>query len=177
MKIPLAFAFRQAPPVSPEPPLPKPVRQLVVKLPVKLTRPAPLRVPPGPALAPLASRPAPVVASPGEAGLDQASRLADEGRLPEAAELCEAHLRSQPTSVRARYLLGLVRDAAGELAAAREHYRQALYLDPNHHEALAHLALVTAKLGDEAGARQLRERARRVEAKLKRAEPAGAPPR
>jgi chemotaxis protein methyltransferase WspC len=111
----------------------------------------------------------------GKVDLEQASRLADEGRLREAADICEAHLRQEKTSVRARYLLGLVRDAAGELAAARDQYRQVLYLDPNHHEALMHLALVTAKLGDEAGARQLRERARRVEAKLKRVEPPDTP--
>ena len=36
---------------------------------------------------------------------------------------------------------------------AAEAYRKALYLDPNHHEALVHLALLLAKQGDRAGAR------------------------
>ncbi|MDB6016796.1 MAG: cheR methyltransferase, binding domain protein, partial [Pedosphaera sp.] len=46
------------------------------------------------------------------ASLAVARRLTNEGRLAEAAELCETHLREQGVSAEAYFLLGLVRDAA-----------------------------------------------------------------
>jgi chemotaxis protein methyltransferase WspC len=95
-------------------------------------------------------------------GLETARRLADAGRLMEAGELCELHLRQQGTSSQAYYLLGLVRDAAGDLQGAAECYRKVLYLEPIHPEALLHLALLSEKEGDKGMAQRLRERARRV---------------
>jgi len=55
-----------------------------------------------------------------------------------------------------------VRDAAGLHAAAADLYRQAIYLDPTHQEALLHLALLRERSGDIAGAKALAERARRA---------------
>ena len=80
----------------------------------------------------------------------------------EAAELCETHLREHGHSAKAFFLLGLVRDAAAELEKAGEYYRKALYLEPNHYEALMHLACLTEKTGDQTGAQVLRNRARRL---------------
>ena len=94
--------------------------------------------------------------------LEQSQRLADEGRLEEAKALCETHLRQHGHSAKAFFLLGLVRDNADDLEAAREYYRKALYLEPNHYEALMHLACLTDKAGDQAGAQVLRNRARRL---------------
>ena len=54
----------------------------------------------------------------------------------------------------------LIREATEACAAADEAYRKALYLDPNHDEALVHLALCHERQGDAAGARTLNERAR-----------------
>jgi chemotaxis protein methyltransferase WspC len=51
----------------------------------------------------------------------------------------------------------------GDLPRAAECYRKVLYLDPNHSETLLHLALLSEKQGDIAGAQRLRERARRAE--------------
>jgi len=82
--------------------------------------------------------------------------------LREAAELCETNLRQHGHSAKAFFLLGLVRDAAADLEAASEYYRKALYLEPNHYEALMHLACLTEKTGDPAGAQVLRLRARRL---------------
>jgi chemotaxis protein methyltransferase WspC len=98
-------------------------------------------------------------------GLDEAERLANQGRLAEAAKHCEAHLREHGPSAEVLYLLGLVRDASGSQARAAEAYRKALYLDPNHHEALIHLALLVAERGDGAGAQVLQQRARRLQPK------------
>ncbi|MNE77302.1 putative biofilm formation methyltransferase WspC [compost metagenome] len=59
------------------------------------------------------------------------------------------------------YWLGLLSDTAGDTGEALSHYRKALYLDPQHAEALAHLAALLASQGDIAGARRLQERAAR----------------
>ena len=96
------------------------------------------------------------------ADLETASQLADAGRLAEAQEVCEAHLREQGASAAAYYLLGSIRDAMGDERAA-DCYRKVIYLDPNHPEALMHLALLAKKQGDLAGARRFQMRARRVE--------------
>jgi chemotaxis protein methyltransferase WspC len=101
-------------------------------------------------------RPRPARADP----LEEARRLADAGRLREAAALCEARLRQNCSSAAAYYLLGLVRDAEGEPGAA-QYYRKALYLEPNHREALLQMALLAQKQGDVAGAHLFRCRAER----------------
>ena len=124
---------------------------------------SPLQVRPGlkPVL-PAVDKPGVEAKAQPKADLEQAQRLADEGRLLEAAELCETHLRDGGHTAKAFFLLGLVRDAAADVAEASEYYRKALYLEPNHYEALMHLACLTEKTGDPAGAQVLRNRARRL---------------
>jgi chemotaxis protein methyltransferase WspC len=97
-------------------------------------------------------------------GLETARRLADAGRLKEAAEICEAHLRERGVSAQAYYLLGLVREAGGEPGAI-ECYRKALYLEPNHCETLLQMALLLQKNGDAARARAFKSRAQRIRLK------------
>jgi chemotaxis protein methyltransferase WspC len=108
--------------------------------------------------------PAPI-ARPATAGpaalLDEVQRLADLGRLDEALPLARDCLHKQGPSTRLFYLLGLLSDAAGDLQHATTYYRKALYLDPSHPEALAHLALLREKMGDKAGAGALRGRLNR----------------
>jgi chemotaxis protein methyltransferase WspC len=103
----------------------------------------------------------------GAVGLSAARQLADEGRLAEAAELCETHLREYGVSAEAFYVLGLVRDAAGADAQAGEFYRKALYLEPGHCETLRQWASLSERNGRTEHARILRERAeRRASGKL-----------
>jgi chemotaxis protein methyltransferase WspC len=97
------------------------------------------------------------------ADLDEAARLADQGSFIEAATRCEEHLRQHGPSANAFYLLGLVRDAAGNTTDAATQYRKALYLDPEHLETLMHLALLLEQQGNGAGAKVLRARALRLE--------------
>jgi chemotaxis protein methyltransferase WspC len=101
-------------------------------------------------------------AQPPPHGLETARRLADSGRLREAAEWCENDIRQQISSADTWYLLGLVRDALGDARRAAECYRKVLYLDPEHLEALTHLALLTETEGDTAAAGRLRQRVRRI---------------
>jgi len=97
--------------------------------------------------------------------LEKAGRLADEGRLAEAAQICEDHIRIYGASAQAYYLLGLVRGAEGNDLQATDCYRKALYLEPNHYETLVQLATVTEKNGDPNGARLLHKRAQRAQEK------------
>jgi chemotaxis protein methyltransferase WspC len=96
-----------------------------------------------------------------------ARRLADAGRLREAAEGCERHVQQHGPSSDAYYLLGLLRGAVGNNEGAAECYRRVLYLEPEHVEALIHLALLTETHGNTAAAERFRERARRVERNVK----------
>jgi chemotaxis protein methyltransferase WspC len=94
--------------------------------------------------------------------LDLAQQLADQGQVGEAAEICELSLREQGPTARAFYLLGLIRDGAGDQPRASEFYRKALYLEPDHYDALIHFALLKDQSGDGAWAKALKDRARRV---------------
>jgi chemotaxis protein methyltransferase WspC len=71
-----------------------------------------------------------------------ARRLADEGKLVEAAQICEAYVRVHETSSAAWYLFGLVLDATGASERATQLYRRAVFLDPNHAEAAMHLDIL-----------------------------------
>ena len=100
------------------------------------------------------------VAPPTELAL--ARGLADSGRLEEAAAGCERDLQQRGPSSAAYYLLGLLRDATGDGPGAAESYRRVVYLEPEHVEALMHLALCMENQGDAAAAERFRNRARRV---------------
>ena len=101
---------------------------------------------PRPRPAPVTARPRAVVtrAAPSRtvADLPEIQRLADQGKLVEAATACEAYLGWHGPSAEALYLLGVISDAAGHQPRAADCYRKVLYLDPLHHEALNHLALL-----------------------------------
>lgn len=120
----------------------------------------------GKALTPAAKRNPSSTGAIGEAiTLEAARQLADAGKLAEATAACEAVIRSAGPSAQAYYLLGLVNDAGDDAAAAAAFYRKALYLEPEHYEALLHLALLLERNGDAANARTLRRRADRVQPK------------
>lgn len=102
-------------------------------------------------------------ADPGVEQLEQATRLADDGHLVEAAELCEQILETQGPQAQALYLLGLIRDAAGEPEEAEQLLRQAIYLDPAHCPAMLHLALVLERRGETQAARRMQERLERCQ--------------
>ncbi|WP_448956148.1 CheR family methyltransferase [Labrys neptuniae] len=161
-KIPMAFAFHKtgartlAPKATPLPPLPPAKHQ---RLPV---RPSRLRaVPPAPRVEP--SKPQSQPQPQPSLTIEDLRRLADRGQLAEAARGCEALIRDSGATPDLLMLLGLVRDASGDGAGAEANYRKALYLDPFNAEALGHLALVLRKQGDQAGARLLEERLRRLD--------------
>jgi chemotaxis protein methyltransferase WspC len=152
VNLPMAFACRRASEMPAAHRLAPPLRA-----------PAKPLLKPAPPVAIGLPRPARPAKSAPEA-VDQlaaARDLADGGKLAEAAQLCNAHLDRHGASVHAFYLLGVIHDAQGD-PQAREFYRKALYLDPNHYESLLQMALLTEKDGDSGAARNFRRRAQKL---------------
>lgn len=95
--------------------------------------------------------------------LETARSLADRGQLDEAAKLCETYLSQNCVSVEAYFLLGEVRQAAGNEEQAEQCFQKVIYLEPNHYEALMHLALLKENRGDLASVAILRQRIQRLQ--------------
>ncbi|MET1077497.1 MAG: CheR family methyltransferase [Pseudomonas sp.] len=160
--IPQSFAFsRQA---APEPvatflpairPTPQAQRQPVRQVPPARPRP----------FATVAPAPQVVKAPPSDAAalLVNIAALANEGKSAEARTACESYLRSHEPVAQVFYWLGLLSDIAGSALEAQGFYRKALYLEPQHPDALMHLAALLQSQGDTAGAKRLQDRAARSE--------------
>ena len=159
--VPQSFAFsrQHAPPPATATfvPTPLPVRQ-----PVRSVTPPPIRSRPFATVAPL-----PVMArttNPEAAVLlANIAALANEGKSAEARAACDSYLRSHEPVAQVFYWLGLLSDVAGSALQAQGFYRKALYLEPQHPDALMHLAALLQSQGDTAGARRLQARAARSE--------------
>ncbi|MGY2412220.1 CheR family methyltransferase [Pseudomonas pergaminensis] len=157
--VPQSFAFsRHAEPAQPEPvfkPMPAP-------LPQRST--APIAPKPRPFTS-ASAQVVPIKAPPSDAGdlLSQIATLANEGKSAEARAACERYLSSHPPAAQVFYWLGLLSDVAGSALEAQGYYRKALYLEPQHPQALMHLAALLESQGDSAGARRLQARAARSE--------------
>lgn len=87
---------------------------------------------------------------------------ANTGNSQQARDACQRYLRQYPPSAQVYYWLGLLSDTEGDLQQAQVHYRKALYLEPQHPEALVHLAALLQAQGDQAGAQRLQSRAMRA---------------
>lgn len=116
-----------------------------------LTRPAPAR-PAVPA----------AVSPPPEDTLARARTQADRGDYQGAADTCRAVLASDPASADAYFILGVISDCQQQSAQAGEHWRRCVYLQPDHYEALCHLALLAGQDGDQQQAAALKQRAARI---------------
>lgn len=89
--------------------------------------------------------------------------LANEGKSVEARAACDHYLRHHEPVAQVFYWLGLLSDVAGSVLEAQGFYRKALYLEPQHSDALMHLAALLQSQGDTIGARRLQDRAARSE--------------
>jgi chemotaxis protein methyltransferase WspC len=94
--------------------------------------------------------------------LAEASRLADAGRLDQAERVANQCVVVHGPQAAVFHLLGLIMDARGHGADAGDYYRKALYLEPDHYEALTHLAALLEMTGDTSGAERLTRRAERA---------------
>ncbi len=95
--------------------------------------------------------------------LETARLLADQGRLPDAAEMCERLLVDDKANAGAYCLLGAVMHGLGNLRRAEECFVRAIYLDEHCYEAVVHLSLIKEHRGDLVGAEVLRRRAARIQ--------------
>ncbi len=114
---------------------------------------------------PLPPPPAPVpVSLPAVVPLpfDAARRLADAGDLSEARKACEKACADHPGSADGYALLGAILQAEGNATAAGNAFRKALYLAPDHPDALSHLVVLAERRGDADQAAALRRRLARV---------------
>jgi len=157
VRLPMAFCLRRCDPLPQSAPAAKAPRASPPPKPPAARPKLAAITPPKPATPAI---PRPKLAPKND--LDEVERLANGGRLAEAAELCGAHLKSGGASARGHYLMGLIHDVAGRKEAAAAAYKNAIYLDPNFGEALAHLAILAEEQGDLRMARQLKDRLRRV---------------
>src|SRR5262249_6750545 len=95
--------------------------------------------------------------------LARARREADAGNFAEALRAClEAEARQGPTA-QTEALLGILYQSRHEAQKAAHHFRRALYLDPDHREAIMHLMLLCEQAGDRVQAAALRGRLQRLE--------------
>ncbi|MGJ9420002.1 CheR family methyltransferase [Massilia sp. CMS3.1] len=108
--------------------------------------------------------PAPAAAQLDDA-LAQAWRRADGGDFAGAAALCHTLLATDPSSADAYFILGIVSECQGQVAAAADYWRRCVYLRPGHYEALCHLALLARQSGDAQVAEAYQERAARIYAR------------
>ena len=164
--IPQSFAFSRQ--NAPEPlatfvstPLPLPVQ-----LPVRGVTPLPVRSRPFATVVPMplvAAAPSKTTSSDAATLLANIAALANEGKSADARAACESYLRSHEPVAQVFYWLGLLSDVAGSALEAQGFYRKALYLEPQHPDALMHLAALLQSQGDTAGARRLQARAARSE--------------
>ncbi len=90
-----------------------------------------------------------------------ARELADAGKLDDARAACEQAVRGGP-SAEWYSLLGVIDLAAGRAGDAEAAFRRALYLDPDHREALTHLVMLCDRRGDAGPASGLRRRLARL---------------
>ena len=83
-----------------------------------------------------------------EDGLNIARQLVEKKRFVEAEALLKKALRSNSTSAEAYYLLGLVKVESEETKEGKKLLHKAVYLEPDHIEALSLLVLLAERAGD-----------------------------
>jgi chemotaxis protein methyltransferase WspC len=114
----------------------------------------------------LAALPAPMLSAlpavPEADLLEQARELANRGLTEAAIKAYRDILAMHPACAEACFMLGLLCERRQDARAAEDYLRRAVYLDPNHYEALCHLALLAEGRGSPAIADALRQRAARV---------------
>lgn len=90
--------------------------------------------------------------------LSIARQLADEGQLDPAINYCQKYLTKDRTNIEVYILLATLYQGKNENNLAEKNFEKALYLDPNSHDALIHLALLKEHKGDRVGAANINQR-------------------
>jgi chemotaxis protein methyltransferase WspC len=96
--------------------------------------------------------------------LGEARNFANAGRLVEARAVCEELIGSQVELPGAYSLLGVIHQAEGRPHEAWEAFRRALYLAPNHIEAMTQMIVLCKSRGDASQVALLQKRLKRLNA-------------
>lgn len=97
-----------------------------------------------------------------ESSFSKVAEMISMGLLFDAAKVCEYILEKSPENPDAYYYLGLISNLQGSDGGAEALLRKAIYLSPNHHNALALSAVLAERRGDEDGAKSLRRREKKA---------------
>lgn len=97
-----------------------------------------------------------------ESGLERALRLADAGQNQEARRLCQQIMETEGPSAAAYFLLGNLQLAEGKKRDAEQSFGRAVYLEPEHHEAITCLFHLASSRGELAAAERWKRRLDRV---------------
>ncbi|USX25430.1 methyltransferase [Oxalobacteraceae bacterium OTU3CINTB1] len=143
------------------PAMPPPPRPTPRSAPAAVSTPARPPTPP-PSSARLPSAAPAATAAPKVDLLADARRLADLGQLKEAEGKCRDYLAQVPDSAEAYFILGLLNELTKKLQLAEDYWKRCIYLQPDHYEALCHLALLAETKSDTATAAALKARAARI---------------
>ncbi|QYY36302.1 protein-glutamate O-methyltransferase CheR [Ruficoccus sp. ZRK36] len=158
-----AFCYRRRTVIEPSaPPSPTAKRLPSARFPVRKSTTSKKSKRAAKAIEPPAA-PASSAADSPEASLANVVRLADLGDLALARAQCLEHLQQHPPTADALFLLGQIEMATSRLAEAETCIRKALYLNPNHLEAIIQMALLAERRGAPREAQRLRARARKLE--------------
>jgi chemotaxis protein methyltransferase WspC len=98
--------------------------------------------------------------------LKQAIEYANEGHLKRAYELCQQYLKNYEPNTEIYFLLGAIHVASKEDEKADHYFQKAVYLSPDHYDALVNLALISERRGDNEQAQLFWKRARKQHDKL-----------
>ena len=95
--------------------------------------------------------------------LERASQLANEGLYSEAFDLCNQYRISLGTTdAKTYFLMGVIKHACGEMDSAEAFFIKAIYLQPDHIEALTYLTLLAEHNENEKKAALYRKRLNRI---------------
>lgn len=89
-------------------------------------------------------------------------RLANEGKYEKAMILCNEYIKSYPESAQAYYLMGMIYHSLNHLKNAESNLRKAIYLDPNHEQAMTLSMLLAQERGDKDAAESFKRRVQRI---------------
>jgi len=94
--------------------------------------------------------------------LNDVRTLADRGASREAQHALQEFQKHSPNDADALALDGVLSENVGDSSRAEACFRQAIYLNPDHVEAMTHLAFLLEAEGRLGAARKLRERVERI---------------
>ncbi len=98
-------------------------------------------------------------------GVAKARDLADRGLLQEAESCCQRLQATHRFDPDVLCLRGVIKQASGEMHAAEQFFQQALFVVPDHREALTHLMLLSKINGNAAQAANYQRRLDRIPAR------------